>query len=167
VKTFQPRLFQPLLPEPQNLFDPNTFFNPTSLPFRLWDGFFKIPKAIRQLFTPPAPSKPEKEPQNQVGKYRPRRKLKFQVEVLAYPLRPKASHIPLRGELKNFSNNGVCVEFLKDIEENHLFLLDFQMPEKKNIRLPARVIWSRKRLSGFEVLSANHAKKILKESKSA
>lgn len=166
MKMFEPCLFQPLSFETQNFFDPNRFFRSIFLPPRLRDGAFKIPEAIRKLFIPRAPSKPEKEKQEPIGKYRPRRKIKFQVEVLAYPLRPKASHIPLRGELINLSNNGVCVEFLKDIEENHLYLLDFQLPEE-SIRLPGRVAWSRNRLSGFELLSPRHAKKILKETRSA
>lgn len=166
MKISQSRLFPPLTAQTPEAFQSGAFLKPASLPFQQWDGVFKIPEVIRRLFTPPPPSKPKKETQEQVGQYRTRRKTKFQVEVLAYPLRPKASHIPLRGELKNLSDNGVCVEFLKEIEENHLFLLDFQLPEEI-VRLPGRVAWSRNRLSGFELLSPREAKKILKETKSA
>ncbi len=134
--------------------------------FRLWDGIFTMPEALRKIFEPPASPKPENEPR-QTGEKRGKRRQKFQVEVLAYPLRPRASHIPLRGDLKNLSKNGACVEFLKPVNENHLFLLDFQLPEEKSVRLPGKVVWCRNRLSGFELLSADDAKKILKETPSA
>jgi hypothetical protein len=55
------------------------------------------------------------------------------------------------------------VEFLKGIEKNCLFLLDFQLPDEKSVRLPGKVVWCRNRLRGFELLSADDAKKILKE----
>jgi hypothetical protein len=128
----------------------------------LWDGAFKMPEALRKLFPESPAPKPENE-SRQSGEKRLKRRNKIQVEVLAYPLRPKPSHIPLRGDLVNLSKNGVCVEFLKTLEENHLFLLDFQLPEEKSVRLPGRVVWSRNRLSGFELLSADEAKKMLKE----
>jgi hypothetical protein len=166
VKTLQPRLFPSLSAAAPKTFHP-TYFHPASLPLQLWDGIFKIPEVLRKIFEPPAPFKPEKRHRRQAGEKRNDRRIKFKVEVLAYPLRPQASHIPLRGELKNLGKEGVCVEFLKTVKENHLFLLDFQLPEEKNVRLPARVIWSRDRLSGFELISAHHARKILKESRSA
>jgi hypothetical protein len=132
----------------------------------LWNGAFQMPEALRKLFPEPPAPKPENE-SRQTGEKRRKRRNKVQVEVLAYPLRPKSSHIPLRGELKNLSKKGVCVEFLKDVEENHLFLLDFQLPEEQSVRLPGKVVWCRNRLSGFELLDADDAKKILKETPSA
>jgi hypothetical protein len=130
MKKIQPFLFQPLLAETQNALNPNAYFNPASLPIRLWDGVFKIPESIRKLFPEPqAPSEPEDKARRQAGEKRTGRRLKVQVEVLAYPLRPKASEIPFRGDLKNLCKNGVCVEFLKVMDEKHLFLLDFQLTE--------------------------------------
>jgi hypothetical protein len=53
------------------------------------------------------------------------------------------------------------------VEETHLFLLDFQLPEDQSVRLPGKVVWRRNRLSGFELLDADDAKKILKETPEA
>jgi hypothetical protein len=129
----------------------------------LWNGAFQMPEVLRKLF--PEPPAPKSENESRTGEKRRKRRQKFQVEVLAYPLRPKPSHIPLRGDLKNLSKNGACVQFLKAVEESHLYLLDFQLPEEQSVQLPGKVVWCRNRLCGFELLSADDAKKILKESK--
>jgi len=168
MEIVHPRLFQPLSAGPQSVFHTHASFNAASLPVRLWDGIFPMPEGIRKLFAEPHdPSKQEKRPRRETGEKRFRPRRKFRVEVLAYPLRPHASDIPLRGDLKNMSQHGVCVEFLKVISENHLFLLDFQLPDEKRVGIPARVVWSRNRLSGFELLGADHAREILKKAGSA
>ncbi len=168
MKTFRSSFSQPLLAETPNTFHPNVFFPPASRPLHPWDGIFDLlPEGLRK-FLPGQKAPPKQEDKKgQAGEKRTGRRMKIQVEVLAYPLKPNASDIPLRGDLKNLCPNGVCVEFLKVIDENHLFLLDFKLSEEKPVRRPARVVWSRNRLSGFELLNAYDAREILKETKFA
>jgi hypothetical protein len=167
MKNFQPNLIEPLLSGTPSAFPPGAFFNAASLPLRLWDGIFNLPEGILK-FIPGQKAPPKQEDEKrQAGEKRNGRRMKIQVEVLAYPLKPKASDIPLRGDLRNLCPNGVCVEFLKVIDEDHMFLLDFKLSEEKSVRRPARVVWSRNRLSGFELLNAYEAREILKETKFA
>jgi hypothetical protein len=169
MKAFFSSLFQPLSAETPKTFHLRHFFYPTSLPFQLWDRMFKIPMLENlRKFIPGMKNPPKQEDEKgQAGEKRNGRRMKIQVEVFAYPLRPNVSDIPLRGDLKNLCPNGVCVEFLKTVDENHMFLLDFKLTDEKIVRRPARVVWSRNRLSGFELLNANDAREIMKESQLA
>lgn len=169
MKIFRPGFFEPLLSVTPGAFSSRAIFHAATQPFRPWDGMFKIPipEHLRQFIPGMKPTPKAENTRREEGEKRNGRRMKIQVEVLAYPLKPGASNIPLRGDLKNLCPNGVCVEFLRDVDEDHLFLLSFKLAEEKSVRRPGRVVWTRNRVSGFQLLNAYDAREVLKETQYA
>jgi|ERR1700677_468839 hypothetical protein len=169
MKTFQTCLFQPKFSRiDSGYFSLNVFFHPAFLPLRLWDGAFHIPEGLRKLFPGPwTQPKTKNENQGESGEKRTNPRLEFHSKVLVYPLRPHDSEKPFRGGLKNLSKSGVCIECAKPFSDAQLVLLDFQLSGEKNIQIPAQVVWSKNKMSGFELLNPDGIDEILKDTRQA
>ncbi len=81
-------------------------------------------------------------------------RLSIHPKVLAYLLRPTFSRQPILGGVKNLSKKGVCVETPDSLSTANVFLLEFKFPGKKEVHVPAKVVWSKGKISGLEFLDS-------------
>jgi hypothetical protein len=127
-----------------------------------WSRIGKIREGFLKLFMDRW-SKPggEKKPDNKNSDQRNTPRFSIHPKVLAYPLRPHVSRQPFGGGVKNLSKNGVCIETPEPLSEYQLFLLDFQFPGKGNVQTPARIVWSKNKVSGLEFLDPSVIEEML------
>jgi hypothetical protein len=127
-----------------------------------WSGTYKITNGLLKIFLDrwPKSGKGKKtEQKNPDQRNAPR--FTLHPKVLAYPLRPHVSRKPFGGGVRNLSKNGVCIETPEPLAAYQLFLLDFQFPGKGNIQTPARIVWSKNKVSGLEFLDPTVIEEIL------
>jgi PilZ domain len=133
-----------------------------------WKGIFGIQEGLRKLLLEFRNKKKSKTgPQKEDAEKRIDPLLELNSKVLVYPLRPDTSEKPYKGGLRNLSKNGVCIECSKPFSETQLVLLDFQLPGKKKIQIPVRVVWSKNNRIGFELLNPEGIEEILKDTRPA
>jgi hypothetical protein len=143
-------------------FGEETFGRRDFLGLPQWGGINKIGGGFLKLFMDRW-SRPggEKKPDNKNSDQRNTPRFSIHPKVLAYPLRPHVSRQPFGGGVRNLSKNGVCIETPEPLSDYQLFLLDFQFPGKGNIQTPARIVWSKNKVSGLEFLDPTVIDEIL------
>jgi hypothetical protein len=136
--------------------------HPDFLGLPQWSGIDKIREGFLKLFQDRwlKPGRGEK-PDNKNSDQRNTPRFSIHPKVLAYPLRPHVSRQPFGGGVKNLSKNGVCIETPEPLSDYQLFLLDFQFPGKGHIQTPARIVWSKNKVSGLEFLDPTVIDEIL------
>jgi hypothetical protein len=82
-------------------------------------------------------------------------------KIEAYPLRPNPSRHPFRAGVRNISKKGVCLETKEPLTTSHVVLLGFKTPDKNPYHAPAKVVWSKDRMSGLEFLEDDGIEKVL------
>jgi hypothetical protein len=79
-------------------------------------------------------------------------RIQIQRKVKALPLRPNGSHQPFWGGVRNISKKGVCIETTETLTTSHVILLYFKASGSKRYHAPAKVVWSKDKVSGLEFL---------------
>lgn len=82
-------------------------------------------------------------------------------KIEAYPLRPNPSRHPFRAGVRNISKKGICLETKEPLTTSHVVLLGFRIPSKNPYHAPAKVVWSKDRMSGLEFLENEGIEKVL------